>query len=376
MSSSWQRSHLEMMGTANDQFVRVYTSSTCRRVLPDLYLWDPWPVLSPEGAVVQIDGVEVWMTLAADSSLEPDQRHDVARIRLLSYAAGAWRDHGWLFNGESPGSREWAGSAVYNPVSRKLEVCYTATGLKGEEHSTFIQRMYHAYTELTVTNTSVSVGEWSDHRLLVEPGNVYRSTEDQFTGEAGFIKAFRDPSRFVDPKDDALYILFTASLIESDTDFDGVVGAARGTCINNLSVLPPLLHADGVNNELERPHIIYHEGLYYLFFSTQARTFHPDVSGPTGLYGFVAECMDGEWSPLNDSGLVLANPPEEPFQAYSWLVLEDLSVTAFLDFPNLHGALPEDVQARGEAANAFAGTIAPRERISITGDRTRLLMPD
>ncbi|HTM96970.1 MAG TPA: glycoside hydrolase family 68 protein, partial [Croceibacterium sp.] len=34
---------------------------------------------------------------------------------------------------------------------------------------------------------------------------------------------------------------------------------------------------------------------------------------------------------LNGTGLVFANPPEAPAQAYSWLVLPDLSVTSFVD---------------------------------------------
>ena len=38
--------------------------------------------------------------------------------------------------------------------------------------------------------------------------------------------------------------------------------------------------------------------------------FHPADCGPTGLYGFVAPRLIGPYEPLNDSGLVLRNPPD------------------------------------------------------------------
>ena len=92
-----------------------------------------------------------------------------------------------------------------------------------------------------------------------------------------------------------------------------------------------MVTADGMNNELERPHVVVHDGRYYLWFSTQSRTFHPDVPAPTGLYGFVADSLLGPYEPLNGHAGVLVNPPSRPRQAYSWLVLNDLSVVGFVD---------------------------------------------
>ena len=54
-------------------------------------------------------------------------------------------------------------------------------------------------------------------------------------------------------------------------------------------------------------------------------------TGPTGLYGMVSERLESGWQPLNGTGLVFANPLQAPAQAYSWLVLPNLSVTSFVD---------------------------------------------
>ena len=114
-------------------------------------------------------------------------------------------------------------------------------------------------------------------------------------------------------------------------------------------------------------------GRYYLFFSTQTRTFHPDVWGPTGLYGFVGQSLFGPWEPINGSGLVLRNPVEEPAQAYSWLVLPDLRVTSFVDAYSLAGARAEDLDAEA-ARHHFGGTMAPDLRLELDGAQARLVI--
>lgn len=139
-------------------------------------------------------------------------------------------------------------------------------------------------------------------------------------------------------------------------------------------MLPPLLTAVGVNKELERPHLVTDSGRYYLFFTTHYWTFAPGCSGPEGLYGFVAAEVSGPYRPLNGSGLVLGNPPLEPHQAYSWLVLDDGTALSFADYPGLAG---RDLEAEfrrdpGFKKRLFGGTAAPAVRIDLNGDRAAL----
>jgi levansucrase len=194
----------------------------------------------------------------------------------------------------------------------------------------------------------------------------------------GFINAFRDPFRFDDPATGRSSLLFTGSLAGAHSPaFNGVVGVATARGVDgdggpgDWELLDPLVVADGVNNELERPHVLVHDGRYYLFFSTQARTFHPDVPGPTGLYGFVGDALLGPYRPLNRSGLVLRNPPTEPFQAFSWLVLGDLSVSSFVDSFALAGRHPDELEEQGPSAvrAQFGGTLAPPLRLVLDGDQ-------
>lgn len=127
--------------------------------------------------------------------------------------------------------------------------------------------------------------------------------------------------------------------------------------------MPPLVDADGVNNELERPHVVVSEGRYYFFWSTQRKVF-VNNEGPNGLYGMVANSLSGSWSPLNKTGLVFANPVAAPCQAYSWLVSPDLVVSSFADLVGL--AAP--ARDAGEARAAFRGTPAPELRLRLAND--------
>ena len=135
------------------------------------------------------------------------------------------------------------------------------------------------------------------------------------------------------------------------------------------TLCPPPITADGLNNELERPHIVHHAGRYYCFWSTQQKVFaQPGPAGPNGLYGMVAEAMAGPWLPLNGTGLVFANPAEAPIQAYSWQVLHDLSVISFVDRP---GLAQEPVDP-GLARRHFGGTPAQPVQLALDGPNARL----
>lgn len=139
-----------------------------------------------------------------------------------------------------------------------------------------------------------------------------------------------------------------------------------------MSLLPPLLVAEGVNHELERPHVIVHDFWYYLFFCTQRHTFHPPGRAPTGLYGFAAPSLTGPYEPLNGSGLVLQNPSSEPDQAYAWLVLPDLHVVSFANYRS-HQGMDLRNAAAAQARAGFGGTISPTLRLTLDGMATSVV---
>lgn len=373
MTLIWTRDHLSRLRDDPATFAPLISEAEATKMLPGIDVWDLWPIRLPDGDVASIGGHEHWIALSAPAVGSPGARHDHARLRLTRQEGDTWINLGPLFPDEvSLGSREWAGSAVYQPDTRMLTVFYTAAGRRGETSKTFVQRIVQATAPVTV-GREIVIGDWSrHHEAVVANGEDYLKVEQE-VGEAGFIKAFRDPFRFHDPGTDCEYLLFTASLAHAETEHNGAIGIAEAPPgqFDHWTLLPPLVTADGVNNELERPHVVMKDGLYYLFLSTQRRTFHPETTGPTGLYGFVADSLFGEFRPLNDSGLVLRNPAEEPYQAYSWLVLNDLRVVSFVDAHSLLGRHPDDVDAEGEEASRrhFGGTMAPVLTIGLDGDR-------
>jgi len=373
-TTRWTRQHLTAIVDDPSTYTPVIGDAAPARMLPDTDFWDLWPIREPNGMVAAACGAQVWAGLSAPAVGHPGRRHEVARIRLVMLDRAGWADLGPLFpQGASPGSREWAGCLVLEPGTGTLLAYYTAAGQRGEPSPTFRQRIMGAAAVLRCVSGRPEITGWSAHRELIVADGIRYLPAVQVTGEPGFIKAFRDPFYFSDPATRQAYLLVTASLQDSTSDFNGCIGIARARSADTSEweLLDPLITADAVNNELERPHVVVRDGRYYLFFSTQRRTFHPDVSAPTGLYGFVGRTVLGPYEPLNGSGLVLRNPPEEPFQAYSWLVLNDLHTVAFVDSYGLHGRHPDELEAEGEASvrRHFGGTMTPVMQLGVDGDR-------
>jgi levansucrase len=323
-----------------------------------------------DGRVARIAGGELIMFLSAPSNGDPDSRHAIARIRLVHRKSAGWRDLGLLLpEGHAPGSREWAGSAVLSDDGVTLTLHFTAAGRRGEQTLSFEQRMFETHAVLSVVDRQISLGEWSAPVETAIADDRHYMRDMAGGGAIGTIKAFRDPAWFRDPADGQAYLLFTASLAGSASPWNGAIGIAHDDGADGWTLLPPLIDADGINNELERPHIVMHDGRYHLFWSTQAKVFADGgPCGPNGLYGMVANTLAGPWRPLNGTGLVLANPVEAPFQAYSLLVLSDLRVLSFADIVGLDRPPRDAAEARAH----FGGTPAPALRIIIDGDRTAL----
>ncbi len=310
------------------------------------------------------------MLLCAPVQDDPDARHGIARIRLMHQSAQGWRDLGNLLpDGLSPGSREWSGSAIIDEGHDHVTLYYTVAGRRGEPVLSFEQRLFETEAPLTIKDGVPRLGPWSQPRESVAADGAVYQRDMTGGGAIGTIKAFRDPAWFRDPLDGHAYLVFAASLAGSSSQWNGAVGIAR-RAEGRWVLADPLISADDVNNELERPHVIFSDGRYYCFWSTQAKVFASDgPSGPNGLYGMVADQFAGPWRPLNGSGLVFANPLASPIQAYSWLVLADLSVIAFVDRPGLTDEPTDPAIARRH----FGGTPAAPLQLAVSGDRAALV---
>lgn len=315
------------------------------------YYWDMWPVQRPDGTIAHLGGREMWMVLTAPDRGDPGLRHFEAKIHWLERTGedgDKWIDRGpvlpeWV----APYEREWAGSALLD--GDRLTLFFTGAGT-AERPGGYQQRLFEASAPVAGNGT---VGEWTQPVPSIAILTPEYCAADAHEGEPGRIKAFRDPAFFRDPADGSDYLVFTASLAGTASDYNGAIGLARRDG-NGWALLAPLLHADGVNNELERAHVVFRDGHYYAFWVTQRATFAPEVpAGPTGLYGMVADALAGPWHPVNGSGLVLANPVDDPQRCYSWFVSAEGITASFVDDPAGHG---------------FAGVPAPLLTLDLRGD--------
>jgi len=371
----WTRAAVAAIAGQQVRAIPLIRAADLHDALPGFQLWDCWTIETLQGATVVLDGWTPWVIMCAPRDLHPDLRHDVARLRLMLERGGTWRDCGYLLPDDlNPGSREWAGSTVYDAASGRVTLFYTVTGRRGDSGRSFEQRLFQTSGKLELTGETIRVTGWSEPvESVAADGRTYVIV-NQAVGEPGFIKGFRDPFHFRDPVDGADYLLFTASDPAATSSFNGVVGLARaaGPGLSGWTLLPPVVSAAGVNNEMERPVLRVHGGRYYLFWSTQHRTFDPvGPTGPNGLYGMVADRLTGPWRPLNGTGLVAPNPAEEPVQTYSWWVTDELEVAGFIDFWGLGGLDPAEHPEL--ALKQFGGVPAPRFKIALDGETAQIV---
>lgn len=366
---TWRPTHVAAADSQLALCAPVIARGEAPKIALELDVWDHWPVLEEDGAVADINGGQLVIALSAPVIGDPEARHDMARARLLHRSAAGWRDLGRLFpNGFTAGSREWAGSAVVDPSHRRVTLHFTAVGRAGDHEPGFHQRIFETSASLIMTDGAVMLENWTEPDETIRPDGLDYETDLSGGGAVGTIKAFRDPFQFRDRVTGEVYLLFTGSRAGSDSPWNGLIGLAqRGA--DGWKLLPPVVDAVGLNNELERPHIIVHDGRCYLFWSTQRKVFATDgPTGPDGLYGVVSETPFGPWRPINGSGLVIANPAQAPFQAYSWQVLADLSVWSFANLLELDRPPRDPVEARAH----FGGAPAPVLRLALDGDRASL----
>jgi levansucrase len=223
--------------------------------------------------------------------------------------------------------------------------------------------------------------------------------------------AFRDPFFFTDPESGNDYIIFSGDLspdftladdCENRDRFNAAVGIARlddnddgnngdtdgdGTSDNgdtngdsstqNWTLLPPLFHASCITKMLDQPHLIFRDNLYHLFANAYSDSFAPDIQGWTALYGFTSEELFGQYTPINESGLVLGNPESAPLQSYGRMTTPDLTVLSFALYPEVEAERVDELTAQ-ERFDAFAGTLAPAAQLqtpdNVADNTTQLIV--
>lgn len=361
----------------------------------EVWIWDTWPLSDLDMNPVSYGGWNVIFSLVAPRDIFFGDRHWQAKIGYFySDDAQSWTYGGELFPaGSSFGSREWAGSTVVDDDGT-VDAFYTASGIDDPteiDPTDALQRLAHAQGRIHADDEGVWFTGFEDHTIIAEAdGALYQTMEQSQAVPDAIIYAFRDPFVFRDPTDHQLYILFEGNnpgpagshtcdrkeigrvpaghvVPPRSNLYTGNIGLMRSTGDGDLwatswELLPPVLSAECTNQQTERPHLVVHDGDYYLWTISHQFTFAPGLTGPDGLYGFVGPGLRSNYRPLNESALVLGNPADAPLQNYSHFVMPNFLVESFID------TIPRD----GGGPDIYGGTLAPTLQLEVEGTHTEL----
>ena len=405
--STWAATEASSISRTDDVVMGQLVQDSLEPVAEGHWIWDSWPLRLPNGEVANIDGWEILFGLSAEITPDrvPGDRHGLATWRMMgSLDGGEWTDLGLVWpDGDALGGRQWAGSAMIDPDTMQVTLYYTALGdlpsnealtggpatdpyedvnwTGGQNLSTRgpdRQQMVAVSAEFSLDGDQPTLTGMGEHEIiLTADGEIYRTAEQAAAQQGPYV--FRDPWWFRDEDSGREYILFSASPAFLTTDdAGGVVGLAMLDDSGTWVPLQPILAAPGVNNQLERPHLVRRDDGLYLFVSTHGFSFLGDVEAPPGLYGFVSDGgIGGQFLPLNDGGLVLTNPTSAEQQTYSWVVLPTGSVLSFANYFDLTDAGLSGIAAQSPEwqREHFGGTLAPLVPIELNGAETRIDSP-
>jgi levansucrase len=364
-------------------------------IAEQFWFWDFWPLRNPDGSVAVVDGRVIILGLSAPRAGNvPFDRHRLATWRYFFSSPTGWVDGGRVFpEGTALGDRQWAGSAVLFPDTGEVRFFYSALGQAealppGVDSPTnagdpfedvsrtgpTIARQLIAETSATLVSDADGIRfvDFGTHEIILDADGEFYATAE-LARDTGALYVFRDPWYFEDPETELTFLLFSGAAGFQTGPKSGVVGVAVfDESVEEWRLLAPLLAAMDTNSQLERPHFVYRDGRYYLFFSSHEFTFaelrsgpgftieDPNDVGPEGLYGFVADNLWGHYRPLNDGGLVAGNPESAPLQLYSFTVLPGGAVTSFVNYFGLGTVTLEEIPQQSEEfqREQFGGTPA------------------
>lgn len=393
----------------------------------DGWVWDTWTLTDERSDQLSFKGWEVIFALTADrhAGYSFDDRHTEARLGMFYRKADVApqdrpRDGGWIYYGHvfpdgAAGAifedqsfstvTEWSGSTRLIE-GNKIRTFYTAVAFYRDEDGSsrrpYDPRIVQTEGRLFADEDGVWVTGFRDQHDMLQADGVYYQNAEQ-----NEFFNFRDPFTFEDPahpgktfmvfegntavtRGDRACTVEDLGYAEDDPyaeDLEEVMDSgavyqmanvglavAENTALTQWRFLPPILSANCVNDQTERPQIYISGGKYYLFTITHRGTYAAGMDGPEGVYGFVGDGIRSDFQPLNrGSGLALGNPtnlnypggspfapdanqPLGHFQAYSHYVMPDGLVESFIDSIGTAG----DFRRGGSLANTV--------RLDIAGD--------
>ena len=390
----------------------------------EVWVWDSWPLTDEDANQYSVNGQEIIFSLVADRNLVFDERHVFAKIGYFYRPAGIPADErpengGWTYGGlvfdegvtgqifpdqSYSHQTQWSGSARISK-SGEIKLFFTDVAFYRNEDGTnrkpYDPRIALSVGKVHANKNGVKLTGFDEVTDLLQADGTYYQT-----GAQNEFFNFRDPFTFEDPAyPGETFMVFegnsampreSATCNEEDLGYRegdpfaetvdqvnasgatyqiGNVGLAKAKNedLTEWEFLPPILSANCVTDQTERPQIYMKDGKYYLFTISHRGTFANGIDGPEGVYGFVGDGVRSDYQPMNaGSGLALGNPtnlnfaggqpfapdfnqPIGHFQAYSHYVMPGGLVQSFIDTVGTEGDF-----RRG-------GTLAPTVKLDIDG---------
>lgn len=413
-AAKWTREQaLNIMDLSNLNASPKQSSLSKRVTMPDIpanfpimkdkqgkqvWVWDTWPLTDDRGNQYSYKGWDVIFSLTADpyAGYTFDDRHVHARIgywfRKTANPTGRWIYGGNVLGQTTPPSKaEWSGSTRIFPDG-SIKLFYTALDFSDRDRPQAVITM--APGQIQADAKGVWFNGLARRYPLLAPDGVMYQTVDQNP-----YFNFRDPFTFTDPANPGkTYMVFEGNTAgqrgayqcqQSDLGNSGETPAqvtatganyqmaniglavADNSDLTAWHFLPPLLSANCVNDQTERPEFVIKkvngQWKYYLYTISHQFTFAAGLRGPDGVYGWVGNGIRSDFAPLNGSALAMGNPTNlnaapldtaaanpRQFQAYSHYIMPGGLVTSFID--NVDGR-------RG-------GTLAPTVKLNVSGTTT------
>lgn len=304
-ASPWRLAHVD------GPSIPLIGAGRCRADPARVDLWDSWPLAHEDrphraGSVAASSGSSsARQARSGPGAMMPPS--DPA----TSLGADGWRDHGnALDQAISPGTREWAGSAVLHDDGTSVTLFFTAAGRRGEKPFVRAAPVRGARPAVPMAPAGGNPRPRS-----LRPMASAMSARRKAKGAPGSIKAFRDPAWFRDPATGQCHILFTASAGWDDDEFNGVIGLATRDAAGRWHPGDPSRRSASTTSWNARTSWSAKRAI--TCSGPPSRTFKLGTpNGPNGLYAMVADRLAGPWHPVNGDGLVAGNPAAEPTQAF------------------------------------------------------------
>lgn len=389
-----------------------------------LDIWDSWPVVHADNGVpVNYNGYELVIGMMGNGQDWNDGHLYLLYTKYGDNNFNDWKCAGPIFGFHATDQQQqWSGSATVNSDG-SIQLYYTQDDLTdGNNH----QQIATATVHITANDNGVAIDGVTNNKILFAGDGYYYQSYQQWKDSNDKLDNFclRDPHVY--EQNGKRYLIFEAStgtynyqsndqiynlsnygestIAKDVQDLFSIINnkdmthkaSLANACIGLMKLggteedptiaklYAPIVSTPMVTDEIERPVIVKIGGKYYLFTDTRLNRGIDDslnneankkIGDNVGMLGFVSDSLDGNYKPLNGSGVVLtaSAPNNARTSEYSWYAVPILDANGNeTNYVLITAYMSNRDQAAGKGLNA---TWAPSFIVEILPNDTTRVVP-